>query len=90
MSEQSARIVITPQEIRVSAKAPSITTSTGTPIARDFVERDPYTGDYIIIPSSETQVLETKYLRMTDNVTVNPIPQNYGLISWNGSFLTVS
>ena len=90
MSEQSARIVITPQEIRVSAKAPSITTSTGIPVARDFVDRDPYEGDYIIIPSAETQVLQTKYLRMTDDVTIKPIPQNYGLITWNGSFLTVS
>lgn len=83
-------ISVAPQELTIAITPPALGTSTGTPIARDFVERDPYTGDYIIIPSSETQVLETKYLRMTDNVTVNPIPQNYGLITWNGSFLTVS
>ena len=90
MSEQSARIVITPQEIRVSAKAPSITTSTGIPVARDFVERDPYTGEYTITPSAETQVLLTNNLRMTDDITINPIPNNYGLITWDGATLMVS
>ena len=29
-------------------------------------------------------------MQMTDDVTIKPIPQNYGLITWNGSFLTVS
>ena len=90
MSEPSARIVITPQEIRVSAKAPSITTSTGIPVARDFVERDPYTGEYTITPSAEAQVLLTNNLRMTDNLTINPIPNNYGLITWDGATLMVS
>ena len=90
MSEQGARIVITPQEIRVSAKAPSITTSTGIPVARDFVERDPYTGEYTITPSAETQVLLTNNLRMTDDIKINPIPNNYGLITWDGATLMVS
>ena len=83
-------VSIAPQELKVSAAPQSLGTSTGTPITRDFVDRDPYEGDYIIIPSAETQVLQTKYLRMTDDVTIKPIPQNYGLITWNGSFLTVS
>lgn len=90
MSEQSARIVITPQEIRVSAKAPTVTTSTGIPVARDFVERDPYTGEYTITPSAEAQVLLTNNLRMTDDITINPIPNNYGLITWDGATLMVS
>lgn len=51
---------------------------------------DFYTGDYVVTPSSEAQTLHTTDLLMTDNVTINPIPQNYGLIIWNGSTLTVS
>ena len=51
---------------------------------------DPYTGEYTITPSAETQTLSTEGLMMTSNVTVNPIPSNYGLITWNGSTLTVS
>ena len=49
-----------------------------------------YTGDYTVTPSQETQILLTKNTRLTDNITVNPIPNNYGLITWNGSYITVS
>lgn len=49
-----------------------------------------YTGSYTVTPTRETQVLNTKDKVMTGNVTVNPIPQNYGLVTWNGSVLTVS
>ena len=54
------------------------------------VAGDTYDGDYTITPSSETQVLETKDLVSTDNFTINPIPSNYGLITWNGTTLIVS
>ena len=49
-----------------------------------------YTGAYEVTPTQSTQILETNGLKMTDNVTINPIPSNYGLITWNGSTLTVS
>ena len=50
----------------------------------------PYGGPYEVTPTQGTQVLDTKFLKMLDNVTVNPIPSNYGLITWNGSYLMVS
>lgn len=79
-----------PQKVDVQVNATDMGITMGTPVARDYVERDPYTGDYTITPSAEGQTLATRNLRMTDNITVNPIPQNYGLITWNGSYLTVS
>lgn len=79
-----------PQSITVDIPSPTVDISTGTPIARDYVERDPYTGDYEVTPSDEAQVLLTDGFRMTDNVTINPIPSNYGLITWDGSVITVS
>lgn len=79
-----------PQAVTVEVKSPGMGLSFGEPIARDFVERDPYTGSYTITPSSEAQVLQTNNMRMTDNVTIEPIPSNYGLITWNGSTITVS
>ena len=51
---------------------------------------DPYTGPFEVTPSGETQVLNTSGLMMPQSVTINPIPSNYGLITWNGSTLTVS
>lgn len=50
----------------------------------------PYTGTYIVTPTEETQTLDTDSKYLTANVIVNPIPTNYGLITWNGTTLTVS
>lgn len=49
-----------------------------------------YTGDYTFIPTQEQQIIEIKDKRATDNIIIEPIPNNYGLITWNGSYLTVS
>lgn len=49
-----------------------------------------YPGPYIVMPSTREQTLATEGLRMTGNVTVAPIPNNYGLIEWDGSRLRVS
>lgn len=49
-----------------------------------------YPGPYEITPTDETQTLQVEGLVGTRNITINPIPQNYGLITWNGTTLTVS
>lgn len=49
-----------------------------------------YTGTYEVTPTRETQILATDHLMMNDNVTINPIPPQYGLITYNGSIITVS
>lgn len=49
-----------------------------------------YDGPTEITPSTETQTLNTTLKTLTGNIVVNPIPQNYGLITWNGATLTVS
>lgn len=49
-----------------------------------------YTGEYVVTPSDEVITLNTTQLMMSENVTINPVPSNYGLITWNGSTLTVS
>lgn len=49
-----------------------------------------YHGSYEVTPSSEAQVLDTDTLILDGNITINPIPSNYGLISWDGSTITVS
>lgn len=51
---------------------------------------EPYEGSYTITPGRESITLQTANKRMTNNLTVNPIPQNYGLITYNGYELTVS
>lgn len=49
-----------------------------------------YTGETVVTPSETEQVLATADKVVTRNIVINPIPSNYGLITWNGSTLTVS
>lgn len=79
-----------PAKVNVNISTNPLRTSTGTPVARVFVERPLYEGPVEVTPSSDVQVLETLNFRMGDNITINPIPTNYGLITWNGSTITVS
>lgn len=51
---------------------------------------DPYVGAYEATPTQSTQVFNTSGMTMSADFVVNPIPSNYGLITWNGSYLTVS
>ena len=74
-------IIFKPQTLHIS---------TGTQIARDSGVVQPYEGEYEATPSQQVQVFYTQNLRMTDNFTVNPIPSNYGLVTWNGSVMTIT
>lgn len=49
-----------------------------------------YDGPYGAVPSAQTQVLLTEDKHMRENVVIQPIPSNYGLITWDGAILTVS
>lgn len=90
----------------VNKKEPPITVTSGKPveiqlepdesggveftIGTGVAPGETYNGPYTVTPSKQTQILQTRNLTLTGNITVNPIPQNYGLITWNGAFLTVS
>ena len=49
-----------------------------------------FDGQYTVTPAPEDQYLETQGLVMRENLKVEKIPSNYGLITWNGQYLTVS
>lgn len=49
-----------------------------------------YTGPTTVTPTQEQQVLHTQDFFLIENIVIEPIPNNYGLIEWNGAVLTVS
>ena len=64
-----------------------------SPFECDFgtsVSGGDYSGPYEVTPSTSRQVLATTNKTLSQNVVIKPIPSNYGLITWNGSTLTVS
>lgn len=50
----------------------------------------PYSGEYEFTPTAETQTIPTSNKTLAQDITINPIPSNYGLISWNGAGIKVS
>ena len=54
------------------------------------IDVEPYDGPYEITPTEYTQTLPSEDKAMAHNVVINPIPSNYGLITWTGSNLIVS
>lgn len=51
---------------------------------------DTYSGPTTVTPSDQTQILSTAYKNVASDIVINPIPSNYGRISYNGAVLTVS
>ena len=49
-----------------------------------------YSGNYEIEPSENYQTIPMEGLRAAHNVVVDPIPNNYGLITYDGTGITVS
>lgn len=78
---------LVPMQVAVSGISTGMVSSTNV---APLPPPQPYEGDYVVTPTQSTQTLSTAGMKMTDNVTINPIPSNYGLITWNGAFITVS
>jgi len=55
-----------------------------------IIRHQSYPGPYTVTPADTAQTLPTRDLVMTQNLTVEPIPSNYGRITYNGYELTVS
>lgn len=49
-----------------------------------------YDGAYEWTPTQSTQTIEIADKKALNNITINPIPSNYGLVTWDGTSLTVS
>lgn len=62
----------------------------GTIIKVAEYEHPVYDGPTTVTPTQQTQTLNTQQKIVLTDIIINPIPSNYGLITWDGSTLTVS
>jgi hypothetical protein len=51
---------------------------------------DPYQGETEFTPGPDEQVVSTRGKVLMSDIVINPIPQQYGLITYNGNVITVS
>ena len=74
----------------VSVRENAFTFRVGMEAQINVSELPAYAGPYTVTPGAQAQTLSTQGRRMTSDVTVAAIPSCYGLITWNGAYLTVS
>ena len=55
-----------------------------------YIDVDIYDGPTEITPGEESQVLETQNKTLTNRITIQAIPRNYGKVTWDGSKLTIT
>lgn len=61
------------------------------PVDRVKIDTLPtFDGDYHVTPGDTAIILQTADKAMAQDVIVDPIPSNYGLITWNGFKLVIS
>lgn len=75
-------------DVTVSENNIPVAITVVTPIVASVIQN--YDGSYEFTPSADEQTVQTRGKRLTQDITINPIPNNYGLITWNGSIITVS
>lgn len=75
-------------DVTVSENSIPVAITVITPIVASVIQN--YDGSYEFTPSADEQTAPTNGKRLTQDITINPIPNNYGLITWNGSIITVS
>lgn len=86
-----ASVKVTEGSVSVgSTNTAGISVKTRTEIIEIIPSGEAYEGPYSITPGKEAQVLNIKGLTAKENIIIEPVPDNYGLISWNGSTLTIT
>lgn len=58
--------------------------------AHGYVAVPVYDGATEFTPTRETQIVRIEGMKAKSDITINPIPKNYGLITWNGIGIRVS
>ena len=80
------RVQSTEVKLKVNAaEGIKFTASEGVPVYPNA-----YEGATEITPTEEAQTIPTDGYMMHTDIVVKPIPSNYGLITWDGTTITVS
>ena len=82
----SASAVSLPMDVTASEVSLAVSVGANYVMNRE----DTYEGPYEITPSAEEQTVNTRMTALEQDIVIHAIPNNYGLISYNGSVITVS
>lgn len=80
---------VAPIELEIE-QTPCIDYDVGEYLPVVYTDVPTFGGPYEVTPTNQEQVLQTNGKVMSNDVIIGPIPNNYGLITWDGTTLTVS
>lgn len=84
------QVSVSQVNLPVSVAASQVEIGVGVAASYQMIEGETYEGSYEFTPTQETQTVPTADKVLLDDIIIHPIPQNYGLITWNGAVITVS
>lgn len=90
MSNATMTVAVSVQAVNVSASVSGTSHTINVGMETGSISLPIYTGEYEITPSNASQTLLTAGHTVLQDVIINPVPSNYGLITYNGSTITVS
>lgn len=61
-----------------------------TNITHYHSEYPDYEGEITFTPTQETQIIPTRYTVLLSDITINPIPSNYGRITYSGGIISIT
>lgn len=61
-----------------------------TNITHYHSEYPTYDGETTFTPSAETQTIPTGHTVLLSDITINPIPSNYGRITYSGGIISIT
>lgn len=74
----------------MGATASEVSLAASMGAAYTMHREDTYQGEYEFTPSAEEQTVPTRMKALEQDIVIHAIPNNYGLITYNGSVITVS
>jgi hypothetical protein len=84
------QVSVSQVNLPVSVAASQVEIGVGVAASYQMIEGETYDGPYEFTPTHETQTVPTADKVLLENIIINPIPNNYGLITYNGRTITVS
>ena len=80
-----ATVIIT--QAPIPARATESAVSIPARAAAEYITTDapPYTGPVTFTPTEEAQTIQIAGKAAEQDITINPIPSNYGKVSWDGT-----
>jgi hypothetical protein len=84
------QVSVSQVNLPVSVGASAVGLPVGIGASYQMVEGETYDGPYEFTPTQETQTVPTADKVLLDDIIIHPIPNNYGLITYNGRTITVS